>query len=196
VTLSAKPCPESSRSVARFEALPRFSAIVEAALEGDHVKDHLLMQELDEAGLGVEGRTVAVRLLAELHDTRVADQRLERLEITEVAVAGIDCAHRDGVFAEPVDARASIVGADGVQAERERRADRRHDHGPGQSHVYSFPLDLLTCPVIAAAADAGARVDASAIITADGDDPRRNLETPLDDAADVVPRIGIDLEGW
>ena len=78
--------------------------VVEDALESQNIETHVLVQETNKPGLGQEGRAVAMGLLAQHHDARVADRLGESLEIAEVGVGGIKRAQRRRVRFQPRDA--------------------------------------------------------------------------------------------
>src|SRR5262249_15186449 len=55
------------------QQLPRLAAVVQTALECQHIEAALLVQELDEPRAGMEAGPVTVRLLAELDDAGIAN---------------------------------------------------------------------------------------------------------------------------
>ena len=91
------------RACAGEECGVHFSAVEHAGFPGEDIEAHLLVEEPDEAMLGEEGGTVAMRLLAQGDDSGGADFVDERHEVFEVVIGGVDGANGDGVLFEPFD---------------------------------------------------------------------------------------------
>src|SRR5579883_348356 len=78
--------------------------VVEAALKGKHVEAHAFVQKLHQPALGQEGRSVAVTLFTEHHDSSRSNRLAQRLQIREIPVGGRNRPNSDRMRTQVCDA--------------------------------------------------------------------------------------------
>ena len=94
-------------------------AVIDAALERDDLEAHLLVQELDQAGLDRAELGGPMGAFAELDHAPVADRLLEELEVGEVRVRRIRGADRDVIVLEPALAARRLLAPGSRQDEND-----------------------------------------------------------------------------
>ena len=99
-------------------------ALVDRALERDHVEAHLLVKELDQANLRRIELADAMTAFAKLHQAALADHVFEEPEVGEVVLwRGHDRCDGEMIRARPCDPGGSIV----LRKDRARqRGDQEH----------------------------------------------------------------------